>query len=153
MRGGRILVRLAADYPETLEYRIKVASHAILSNASATGRQSLPQYDFLAAKEQKIDHIDSLTGVSPELMFILQASNDLHFGNPEGKSNLAMDLLRRLESLKQVVTIQDIDEALTQKGDARFCVTMTAETYRLAAILYIRCRVLRFVNPVIHGRC
>lgn len=50
---------------------MKVASHAILSNASATRREFLPQYHFPAADEQKLDYIDSLTGLSLELMLIL----------------------------------------------------------------------------------
>jgi hypothetical protein len=144
-----IPVPAAARFPETLQYRVKVASHAILSNASAIRGNDLPRFDFLSEEEQSIGRIDSLTGLSPELMFILQTSNDLHFGDPKDKADRAMGLLQRITNLKQEVTEAHIDKSLRAKRSAAFYVFVTAEIYRLAAMLYIYCRVLGFVNLVI----
>ncbi|KAH6614594.1 fungal-specific transcription factor domain-containing protein [Chaetomium sp. MPI-SDFR-AT-0129] len=133
----------AKGFPQTLQLRIKIASHAILANASATLEGFLPQYEFLAAEEQEIDRIDALTGLSPKLLRILQSSNALVLSSetPERKRNCAFQLLDSLNSLQQVVEEDDVN-ASSRQGDAQFCISVTAETYRLAAILYVQSRIL-----------
>jgi len=130
---------------------MKIASHAILSNASATQENSFPHYNFLTEAEQSVAQINALTSISPELMAILQASNRLCFRDTRDTTQ-AYVLLQRLKDLRQVVTLDEINNASGQNGEALFCVLKTTETYRQAAILYIQCRVLGFVNPT-YLRC
>jgi len=131
---------------------MKIASHAILSNASATRENCFPHYDdFLTETEQSVARVDALTGISPELMAILQDSNRLCFGDTRDTIQAGV-LLQRLKDLQQVATLDEIDIASGHNGDALLCVLKTAETYRQAAILYIQCRVLGFVNPA-YLRC
>ncbi|KAF2838460.1 hypothetical protein M501DRAFT_806980 [Patellaria atrata CBS 101060] len=139
------LLKYATSSPETLGYRMKLASHAILSAAAATENDRFPTFSFLSGKEETIQRIDALTGLSPELLSIIQSCNNLAFQSSNRKG-IAIYLLNRLNNLEQVC-IDTQGNSYTQaeqllKERAIGDTTKIAECYRLATILYIHYRIL-----------
>jgi hypothetical protein len=130
----------AIRLPGTLSYRSKLASHAILGNASATKQTRLPSIDFLSNEEKSVKEIDPMTGLSPELLGIIQDCNELAFDNPPDQKKAALSLHDRLSNLEQELSEKDLREDTPVS-----VVQNTAEAYRLGTILYLEGRILRCV--------
>jgi hypothetical protein len=92
------LLKYALPFPQTLGYRTKIASHGILSGAATTNSNRFPHFNFLSEEEKKIQNIDALTGLSPELLSIIHETNELAF-QEKPYSFMAGHLLKRLENL------------------------------------------------------
>src|SRR5436190_17788612 len=125
---------------------MKIASHSILSNATATARYQFPPYIFLFEAEQTFQHIDGLTGLSSELLHIIQNCNTLVFCEDSSERlTQANHLIKCLRNLRQVCLNHEVDSK-----EALKVVLSTAESYRLATILCIHCRILRYLqfNPL-----
>lgn len=131
------LLRAAKFKTETLGYRMKLASHSILSGAAATTFSQFPQFDFLSNEELHNNLIDGLTGLSPELMQIIQECNKLACTSGDSRTNIGCRYLDRLQTLEQINPCPSDDPV------KNWTIFQTAESYRLAAMLYIYCRILR----------
>jgi hypothetical protein len=113
---------------------MKIASHSILAAASATGEKQFLPVTFLLEEEQQIQQIDGLVGLSPELLRIIQLANELSFSQERSSADFLLANLNRLEQIH--------NEADPEKAKV---VRLTAESYRLATILYVHYRVLGYV--------
>ncbi|KAF2007843.1 hypothetical protein P154DRAFT_568669 [Amniculicola lignicola CBS 123094] len=138
------LLEYARSFPDTLGYRMKIASHSILANATTIEGEQLQALLFLSEQEKEIQRVDALCGLSPELLSIIQEINCLAARRDQDTD--AFRLLASLQQLRQTCFDKDIaQEFQTQparleraKGDA----AKTAESYRLSAILYLHYRIL-----------
>ena len=121
---------------------MKLASHSILSNATATREYRFPYFTFLSKEEENIPRIDGLTGLSPKLMHLIQGSNELAYCPEMLRFSLAHDYLARLAQLEQICL--DEDEQPGSVAPKR--IKQTAESYRLATILYIHHRIVGYAS-------
>ena len=104
---------------------------------------------FLSNDETRAQQIEPMTGLSPELLNLIQCCNELAFGTQfDQREAQVKGLLHRLGDLQQTVKRDDVYQSELSDEETRerlTAVKVTAETYRQAAILYVHCRILGFV--------
>lgn len=123
---------------------MKLASHSILSDAAATKDHRFQVFTFLSEEEKRDQRIDGLTGLSPQLLHIIQCCNELVFCRDNRRELEASCLINRLAELNQVC--RDVEMELELPGTALLVARKTSESYRLATILYIHYRILGYVR-------
>jgi hypothetical protein len=128
------LLAWAVPFADTLAYRMRLAAHHVLANTAADRDHLFPCSQFLSEDEQKVQEIDGLVGLSPELLNIIQCIISLAFNPGSENQETAKALVHRLRDLCQVCSDTYIDQ------DAKNTIESTAETYRLGALEYIDCR-------------
>ena len=107
---------------------MKALSHIVLSDVTAPKAQCLP---FVSLPYMESwDFVDPLVGLSPHLMSLIARTTQATSGNQQ---LLAIELYAEANNLQQIV--RDV-----QPADAAR-IWAVAETYRLGALLYIRCRL------------
>lgn len=144
------VLKAAIGHPLTLPLRVKIASHSILSAAATTRNNQFRFVEFLAEKEKQIQAIDSMAGLSPELLLLIQYIDHLTLC-PTSEENKGLWLKDRLERLEQRSSIDSVDQRFQGKLNRERALRETlqgAETYRLAAILYLEYRVFGYVGIV-----
>jgi hypothetical protein len=124
---------------------MKIASQVILAQTAGPLSET-QELSFLTHNEQRFQEIDGLTGLSPELLHRIgdiTSRRRLKYGiNPELQS----------ESHAQKATTETLDERLdalvqccSDNGGVSSVmgrvVMDTAESYRIATILYLRCSI------------
>ena len=151
---GPLLERAICFGERTFSYRMKIASHYILACASFSTSQFVTLV-FLSEDQEKSTKIESSTGLSPALLLTIQNCNKLAFSkNMDKDSEAAKDILDYLSKLCQYCDPSEVDLSdlytscdlsdRIQKLDEVVGVTeRTAESYRLATIIYVFCRVLQ----------
>ncbi|KAF1957464.1 hypothetical protein CC80DRAFT_503802 [Byssothecium circinans] len=85
----------------------------------------------------------SITGISPQLLFIISSINSLAMENSLNKLMYAQLQENQLQSLRQWSS--------EHPGDSQDIILATSEAFRLATIIYLRCRLygLTRFNPAI----
>ena len=113
---------------QSQDLQMKALSHIILSDITAPKAQCLP---FVSLPYMEFwDFIDPLVGLSPHLMSLIARTTQATSGNQQQS---ATELYAEVNKLQQIV--RDV-----QLADAAR-IWAVAETYRLGALLYIRCRL------------
>ena len=144
---------VATSQPETLGYRMKLASHSVLAAAASNEHYRFPRFAFLSPEEAQEQQIDELNGLSPELMNIIQDCNELAFRPRETRMANAYLILDRLRELRQVCDENKLDtsfQTIELGTKALHAVRQTAESYRLATILYVHYRILGYGTYIFH---
>ena len=113
---------------QSQDLQMKALSHIILSDVTAPKARCLP---FVSLPYMEFwDFIDPLVGLSPHLMSLIARTTQATSRNQQ---QLAPELYAEVNKLQQ--TVRDV-----QPADAAR-IWAVAETYRLGALLYIRCRL------------
>ena len=113
---------------QSQDLQMKALSHIILSDVMAPKVQCLPFVSLLYMEFW--DFIDPLVGLSPHLMSLIAKMTQ---ATSENQQQSATELYAEVNKLQQIV--RDV-----QPPDAAR-IWAIAETYRLGALLYIRCRL------------
>lgn len=115
---------------------MRLAAHHVLANTAVDKARLFPCSPFLHKDEQRVEEIDGLVGLSPELLNKIQEITFLALSS--GPKNPAVDALAQyLRCLRQECSDTSIDP------ESKITILRTAETYRLGALLYLDCRFPR----------
>lgn len=141
-------MKYAIRSPGTLAFRVKIASHGILSGAAAPADHLFPLVEFLSAKECSDEQVESMSGFSPQLLSIIQDINRTLKLPRDAWKDAADRLLSRLDCLQQICLLSD---SCAESNQQMACenINTTAETYRLAAILLVHYRILGYAIPML----
>ncbi|OAG05777.1 uncharacterized protein CC84DRAFT_735202 [Paraphaeosphaeria sporulosa] len=111
---------------------------------SAPLPQSLQANNWLDGMQNgDAQKICSILGMSPQLVFFISSINSLATENAQNKHMYAQVLETQIQNLTQWTP--------EPQGDGRDIILATAESFRLAALIYLRCRLygLTRFNPAI----
>jgi hypothetical protein len=108
---------------------------------------------FLSEHEKRIQRIDASTGLSPELLYIIQDINRFAFCSTDDDVS---ELTGRLKCLKQTCSESDVDKEIARDPEllkrAVQCTEMIAESYLLSSTLYFEYRIIGYVVPLLKSR-
>ncbi|KIV98856.1 hypothetical protein, variant 2 [Verruconis gallopava] len=132
------LLRRSIKYPDTLDLRVKLASHHVLANTIEKKENAFTNHRFLEDWEEKVEEINETVAMSPQLLNMYQTVTILSFGtdrnNYEESRQAAMSILNSVSTIKQTCS------NTTLTSDERQILEDTAELYRLGLRVYLDCR-------------
>jgi hypothetical protein len=102
-----------------------------LQNTQLTSLETKKWYEGMPPSEAQ--KICTITGLSPQLLFIISSINSLVIEDGPNKLMYAQLQEQQVQNLKQWST--------ELPGDAQEVMLATAEAFRLAALIYVRCRL------------
>jgi len=111
-----------------------------LQNTQLTSLETRNWYESMPPGEAQ--KICAITGLSPQLLFIISSINSLAIEDGPNKLMYAQLQEQQLQSLRQWST--------ELPGDAQEVMLATAEAFRLAALIYVRCRLYGYVHLHFH---
>lgn len=107
-----------------------------LQNTKLHSLETKNWYEGMAPTEAQ--KICSILGLSPQLLFIISSINSLAIENSPNKLMYAQLQETQLQNLRQWTP--------ELQGDSQEVLLATAEAFRLAALIYLRCRLYGYVH-------